>query len=162
MEDLPVFGDEVSEEPPSKKRITNCWHIEESFENKQFAIAFIEAEEIWAIRKSNVSVKNGFQTFYSCNKVSVKKSMNECPAKIYLLHSVDDGKYYLYRNNFDHIHDADGQVKAVPKKIARLDILEKVKEYVHSGLKPRAISDRIRRDAEIEIKPIHAQVLILI
>lgn len=154
---LPVYKDasDIENEPPAKKkRVSNVWQETETFPDKNSASEFINAEKNWCIRKSNVTVHAGLQTFYYCNKI--KSSAEECPAKIYLLASVSDGQFHLFRNNKEHIHRAED---LAAKRTARLDIMDRVKDCLARDCKPRAISNEIRRNEEVVVKPTNNQVI---
>lgn len=158
--DLPVLNNSSSDNTDDnirKKRAINNWELSGTFESKEDALKIITDEKIWRIEKSNVFTNAGIQSFYYCHAVS-QRSVEKCPAKIYLLFSATANKYCLYRNNKEHVHESEGQIPAALRNTARLDILDKVKEYLQLGCSPRAISNKIRNDEGIEIKPTHGQV----
>lgn len=156
---LPTLDDSSGgiEENPAKKRASNIWTMEKGFNNKSDAQTSIINEKVWRISKSNVTTSVGIQTFYDCEM----KSKSSCPAKIYLLFSVTNNTYYLYRNGKDHVHETEQEAPTKLRHTARLDILDKVKEYLRLGCAPRTISAKIREDETIEKKPTHGQVSLL-
>lgn len=156
---LPIYegeSDEENEPPAKKQRASNIWQKSDVFEDKETAMDFIKAENSWALRKSNVSVDAGLKTFFYCNQINYKRSANECPAKIYLLESFDDGQFSVYRNNKEHIHDG---MHLAGKQTGRHDLLELVKNCLDRDCPPRAISNEIRQNENMQDKPTDGQVL---
>lgn len=64
---------------------------------------------------------------------------------------------YIYKNTSDHVHDDELQVASL-RPTVRSDLLEKVKSLLQLGAFPKIISDQIRNDADIEVKPTNGQV----
>lgn len=142
-----------------KKRAVGLWVFDREFdssaENRQ---KYIENENVWRKKRSNVPSDIGLKTYYYCTAVSKKKSPEECPAGIYTVDSNIAVKYSVYRNGVDHVHDKDGQILSKKPVTVRIDLMDKVKEYLALNARPRVISEKLRNDQNIE-KPSESQII---
>lgn len=159
---LPILdGSESSEDedgiPPRKKRVVGLWTLDREFDTSEQRNQYIDAEEVWRKKRSNVHSEIGLKSYFYCNVISKKKSAAQCPARIYTLDSNTAVKFSVYRNGMDHVHDKDGQIPSKKPEPLRDDLMHKVKEYLDVNAKPRVISHKLRNDENIE-KPSVSQV----
>lgn len=113
---LPIFSandqqddEEEEEEEPQRRRVTEAWNLDQQFDSMAEMLEYVKEMKVWKKKQSHVFTLVGSKTFYYCNVVSQKRGMENCPAKLYTLDSNVEIKYSVYRNEFDHVHDKDGQ-----------------------------------------------------
>ena len=130
----------VSDRPLKKPRRRNrkrSWNIEQTFEDKATAIAFIENENNWSYHYSN-NTSEGKKTYYRCNLA--KRMGDQCDASIHLVYHNDSLNVTLYRTANNHTCGQSSPVglsDEAKAEIARLNDLKvkpkKIYELLHKN-----------------------------
>lgn len=142
----------------SAKRVNNLrdWVIDENFNSVEDQNQFFKREPFWKVDYRSDS-QLGRRTQYYCNAVS-KRKQQKCPAEILILAQSKTESNILYRNGREHIHID----KVLKRKPVDDDVKEKIKTMYLENTKPRQISDKLRKDKNVEIKPTLSQVKCLL
>lgn len=148
--------DDSDEDEEEMQRVSEVWTLEQEFGSADELKEYVRDQATWCISRSNLLTAEGHKTFYYCNIVSKKNNAQGCPAKIYTVSSATEVKFSVFKNNVDHDHEN----KVLSKRVTaiRYEFLNRVKEYLRLGVKPRAISHELRFDVTIENKPTEKEV----